>query len=234
MTTATARAAPQPLPPPKAPLFFQHVRRQLPDYVFTTIFDVGANIGQSCTAFALAAPDARIHAFEPILSTYDVLAANIATVPAISAYNLAMGAAAGEIVMTATAYSTNNRVVADRPGARNLTRVAVTTGDDFCREHGVSAVSYLKIDTEGHDLDVLRGFAGTLPRIDFVQVEASMNPHNELHTPFRALEDMLRAAGFMLFQMYDQAFQNRLPVLRRCNPVFIHARLVEAAKAAAG
>lgn len=239
MTTEMARPAPQPLPPGplppgRIPPFFLHVRRLLPDYVFTTIFDVGANIGQSCTAFAVAAPEARIHAFEPILPTFAVLAQNVAAIPLISAHNLALGASPGEIVMTATAYSTNNRVVPDRPGWRNLARVAVNTGDAFCAEHGITTISYLKIDTEGHDLDVLAGFEAMLPRIDFVQVEASMNPHNQLHVPFRALEDLLRGAGFLLFHLYDQTFQNRFPALRRSNPVFIQERLFEAARAAAG
>jgi FkbM family methyltransferase len=235
MTTAPIQPAPQPLPVPRVPPFFQHVRRQLPDYAFGTILDVGANIGQSCTAFALAAPEAAvIHAFEPIGPTYGVLAANVAGNPRIRVHNLALGASPGEIAMTATAYSTNNRVVADRPRGRNLARVAVTTGDLFCREQGIEAISYLKIDTEGHDLDVLTGFAATLPRVDFVQVEAAMNPYNTLHAPFRALEDVLRAAGFQLFQIYDQAFQGRLPVLRRSNPVFVHDRVLDAARAAAG
>ncbi|NGM21814.1 FkbM family methyltransferase [Roseomonas stagni] len=232
MSIDPVRATPAALPPARPPLFFQHVRRQMPDYAFRVIFDVGANIGQSCTAFAVAAPEAEvIHAFEPVASTFAVLAGNVAANPRIKPCHAALGATSGEAMMTARALSTNNRVIPARPGARNTESVTILTGDQFCAHHGIEAISYLKIDTEGHDLDVLKGFAGTLPRIDFVQVEASMNPYNTLHAPFRALEDLLRDAGFLLFQFYDQTFQNQLPVLRRANPVFIHSRFYEAAKA---
>ena len=49
----------------------------------------------------------------------------------------------------------------------------VSTGDDYCREHSVSSLDLLKVDTEGSDLQVLRGFREMLERraIDVVQFE---------------------------------------------------------------
>ena len=35
--------------------------------------------------------------------------------------------------------------------------VSVTTLDAYCAEHGIAEIDFLKIDTEGHDLKVLRG-----------------------------------------------------------------------------
>lgn len=35
-------------------------------------------------------------------------------------------------------------------------------GDEFCQENGIDHIDFLKIDTEGHDLNVLRGFGGML------------------------------------------------------------------------
>jgi hypothetical protein len=36
----------------------------------STIFDVGANVGQSALKFQEAFPRARIHSFEPVSATY--------------------------------------------------------------------------------------------------------------------------------------------------------------------
>ena len=50
------------------------------------------------------------------------------------------------------------------------------TGDSFCRRRGIDHIDLLKIDTEGHDLEVLRGFAQMLTSqaIDVVQFEFTL------------------------------------------------------------
>lgn len=52
-------------------------------------------------------------------------------------------------------------------------RVQVTTIDDFLAERGIEQVAYLKIDTEGFDLNVLRGARRALAerRIRLLQFE---------------------------------------------------------------
>jgi hypothetical protein len=39
-----------------------------------------------------------------------------------------------------------------------LQKCDVIVGDSFCEEHGIERIDFLKIDTEGLDLRVLRGF----------------------------------------------------------------------------
>jgi hypothetical protein len=52
-------------------------------------------------------------------------------------------------------------------------QVPVTTLDEHAREHGLGAIALVKIDTEGHDLAVLRGARDLLrgQRIGVVQFE---------------------------------------------------------------
>ena len=66
-------------------------------------------------------------------------------------------------------------------------------------------------------------------RVDFVQVEAGLNPQNELHVPFRASVAIWRPRGILLSALYEQMpdwLSGRIN-LRRANPVFISNRLVE-------
>ncbi len=210
---------------------FADIFRALPDYRPAIIFDVGANVGQSCTAYAAALPDARIHAFEPVPATFDKLAAAVADHPHITAHRLALGRDAGTARMAmAAGGSTTARIVQGEGPAQGMVDVRMAPGYVVAAELGVEAISYLKIDTEGFDLDVVLGFAPMLGRVDFVQVEAGMNPYNRTHVPFRALEDALRECGFLLFGFYEQQLEWKRggrPVLRRTNPLFINGRLVD-------
>jgi hypothetical protein len=53
----------------------------------------------------------------------------------------------------------------------------VTTGEEFCRENRIGRIDLLKIDAEGWDYFVLKGFGAMLrdSSIDVVQIE-----HNEM------------------------------------------------------
>ena len=59
--------------------------------------------------------------------------------------------------------------------------------------------------------------------IDFVEVEAGMNPLNSLHVPLEEMKTFLEARDYLLFGLYEQRhdFTTGLPILRRANAVFI-------------
>jgi len=210
---------------------FRDIARALPGWRPHCIFDVGANTGQSCTAYAAMFPDAAIHAFEPVPQSFERLQAAAAPYPNITVHRLALSSAPGVVHMAASGTSTVNRVVPDASAdAANRIEVRAVPGHLVAAELGTPRISFLKIDTEGHDHEVLLGFAPILRDIDFVEVEAAMNPYNRTHVPFRVLEDILRASGFLLFRFYDQRMEFKLggrPVLRRTNPLFISQRLVD-------
>ncbi|MBW6401033.1 FkbM family methyltransferase [Roseomonas sp. HJA6] len=213
-----------------APVFRQ-ITKHLPDWRPGVIFDVGANIGQSCTTYASSFPDAAIHAFEPVPETFSELRRRIEPYPNITAHPIGLSCRAGEARMTAIGTTPGNRLLGPEERVAVKTQaVRLDTGAAMADELGVEAISFLKIDTEGHDLDVILGFAPMLDSVDFVQVEASMNPYNRTHVPFRLLEDTLRHFGYLLFNIFEptQEFKRGgRPVLRRCNPVFIAGRLVD-------
>ena len=209
------------------------IKARLPDWKAEVIFDVGANIGQSSASFLVEFPEATIHAFEPVPQAFETLREAMRGHGSVHPHNAALGSRSGTVSMRARGKTTENRIVNQDvsllPGEKLIT-VAMETGDAMAQRLGVERISYLKIDTEGHDHEVVQGFSSTLARTDFVQVEASMNPYNTTHAPFRLLEDLLRHHGFLLFHLYDQALEFKRggrPVLRRCNPVFINGALVD-------
>jgi len=108
--------------------------------------------------------------------------------------------------------------------------VDIVTLDEFCFAREIEKVNYLKIDTEGEDLEVLRGGENMLKeqRIDFVEVEAGMHAGNKRHVSFEALKDYLESRSYLLFGIYGQVHEwpTKEPHLRRTNPVFVSRRMI--------
>jgi hypothetical protein len=123
---------------------------------------------------------------------------------------------------------TMHRVSADATG--EVESIPATTIDAFCAEHRIERIDYLKIDTEGHDLEVLKGSHEMLSsdRISIVEVECGMNPGNTYHVPFETMKPRLEGYGYRLFRLYDQVCEwpTREPHLRRANAVYLSPRTI--------
>ena len=146
---------------PDARSFLGEIREVLPKLEVATAFDVGANVGQSLRRFGPAFPKAVIHAFEPAPETFAALSARYGASPSVRLHRLALGAAEGRALITDREKDTGNQIVEDA-GGQPTREIEMTTGDAFCAAAGIAEIDFLKIDTEGHDLDVLRGFARML------------------------------------------------------------------------
>lgn len=213
---------------PRGTDLFHDIAGWLPNTRVATIFDVGANVGQSARAYRKAYPAAAIHSFEPVPATFARLQAAVRGLN-VAAHPVALGAAAASAQVAETSSSTRNTITL---GAAGEGSVAVQTLDAFCSNKGIDRISLLKVDTEGHDLEVLRGAAEMLgaQRIDIVEVEAGMTRRNDYHQPLEALKSHLEDHGYLLFGVYDQIgeWTSRHPWLRRANLVFISPAVAEA------
>jgi len=212
------------------------INAHLRELTVDRVFDVGAHVGQTVAEFRRRFPEAEIWAFEPVKATYEQLVQSTAGEEGIHCFNLALGAQRGTGHVTAHGTSTKNRLVGG--GLRRGTqRVPVVAGRDLCDEQGIDHISYLKVDTEGHDLQVLRGFEPMLrdSRVDVVEVEAGMNPDNELHVPLQEFLPVLQPHGYRLFRIFRQASEKPIkgPYLRRVNALFISRSVIERHRAAA-
>jgi len=174
-------------------------------------YDVGANAG----AFAVlaAAQGASVVAFEPVPHTFERLNANTQLnekLGPITPLNCAVGSACGNLRMS-TGFGTGNRVL--RPGEdMQSVEVPVLTLDEVVRKH--QSPTFLKIDVEGHELEVLRGAQDVLrsEKLLGLLVE-TFRPHNWQQPKLQALEKLLREHGFLPYG-YDPG-TNRIFRLER-------------------
>jgi FkbM family methyltransferase len=159
--------------------FQSHVAAVPPGTDDAVIFDVGANSGAITLAFAERHPRACVHCFEPTHYAIRKLRSNLALNPAlaqrVTVNQLFVGRVSGRMT-NSMAYASWR--VDGPPGAEAhgthcgyLMEAAtnMTTLDDYVASHGIPNVHLLKIDTDGHELEVLAGaqrlIATSRPRI---------------------------------------------------------------------
>lgn len=210
---------------------FADCAKHLPEFSMNVVFDVGANIGQSTDAIIEHFPTAQVFAFEPVSATFAQFMQRFGDFPNVKANRLALSSrcAAGNVMASGT--SVLNSLTEEIGTAENpVEPVDLLTGDVYCDQHGIEHISYLKVDTEGFDMEVLKGFHQMIgrQRIDLIQVEAAMNPLNERHVDLTTFRGYLEACNYYLFGIYGARHERKVPMLRRCNPVFISQRLLDA------
>ncbi|MFP4436418.1 MAG: FkbM family methyltransferase [Chloroflexaceae bacterium] len=214
---------------------YYDMKQRLPEYRAGTIFDVGANIGQSAKKFLKWFPQAQIYCFEPVAATCAELRRNVKGQHNIQCFHLALGAGSGkgQMLLQGSAemfFLTDDTAGTAQPSGTPLEEVAIVSIDDFCANQNLTRINYLKIDTDGYDLEVLKGAERMVQeqRIDLVQVEVSMNSTNTDHVSFEILKHYLEERNYLLFGIYDQKpeWTTGEPQLRRTNPVFLAQHVI--------
>lgn len=125
------------------------------------VVDVGANVGNHAIYWGLVAEATSVQAFEPILETFIILEKNIklnGLGRLIKAHRCALGAQNGTGDPTSHAENRMQSTVQARTDGQGAIRVR--TLDSF----KLTAVDFIKIDVEGHTIDMLRGSTSTFER----------------------------------------------------------------------
>jgi len=131
----------------------------------TKVFvDVGANVGDwSALALSVMADDVRAVLVEPGLAAADRLAERFAGVDRVEIFRGAASDQVGTAAFFEGPDASEGSTLVDEPSSGAVAReVALTTVDELIRRFELDRIDFLKIDTEGHDLSVLRGARGAL------------------------------------------------------------------------
>jgi FkbM family methyltransferase len=177
-----------------------------------TLFDVGANTGQTIDAFVNNFREPRIFSFEPSPATFATLQeiyggkANICLEPT------AVGDKEETLPFHVTPdYSVNDSLLNPAWSARAAqVPVRVITLDNYCSKHGIHSIDFLKIDTQGYDLHVLRGANEMVRnrRIAAFCVELTFVSMYEHQPRYIDMLTFIDGLGYRLLGIYDHTYLN--------------------------
>lgn len=144
---------------------------------FETIFDVGSNIGEWSRMAREHHPNATIHMFEIVPDTYQRMFKNIDVDKKMIPNSFGLLDQAGPVPMKhKTTYDSLSTIVTDLRLDESIPITGLAfTGDQYVESRRIEKIDYLKIDTEGAEGKVFKGFENTLKqgKVKMLQFEYS-------------------------------------------------------------
>ena len=139
------------------------------------IFDVGANQGQFAKE-ALEFSNGTVYSFEPSKNTFEMMKININN-NRHKAFNIGLGAKKSIMKLyyddagSGLASLTKRDLDLLNINFDKSEDVQIDTVDNFCIENSINRIDLLKIDVEGHELDVLQGSKIIFDNVKIVMFE---------------------------------------------------------------
>lgn len=159
------------------------------------LFDVGGNTGEYTLALKNSFPTSTIYSFEPNPKAYQKIIENIKNYDKIIPVNSGLGSKVG----TETLYS-YSKVENSTLGTLNKSALSelyngiddvieeisfqVDTIDDYCATHNIQEIDFLKIDTEGQELNVLKGAQNMINKDKIKIIQFEFNNFNVYYRVF--------------------------------------------------
>lgn len=144
-----------------------------------TLFDVGAHVGEYSSSILkiFIGRQKQLYSFEPSKESFQELSSRFAEQAEVKLINAGLSDRSSEIQLYSNeAGSTLTSVYQRTNGAYQFQSVGKGTMfslDEFCAANEITHIHFLKLDVEGHELQVLKGSERMLKRdaIEIIQFE---------------------------------------------------------------
>ncbi len=200
-----------------------------------TIFDVGAHLGETAIVYARQFPQAVVHSFEPSREVFLSLSSNVKPFANVKTVEAALGDKDGEAVLHLHRFAATNSLLPTAPklGDAQMEQLMEPVGttkdrlrrlDTYCRENHIGFIDLLKLDTQGFELQVLRGAEEMLGKgsIGLIYTEISFETYYQGQAFFQDLYPALLGHGFQLVDLYGQS-RAATHQIRWCDALFLNA-----------
>jgi FkbM family methyltransferase len=173
-------------------------------------YDVGANLGFfSVIAAKLVGPTGQVYSFEPVTENAASIRLNagLNKLPNLTPFELAVGSHAGNLELLLSDWNGGASLspAAVKPTeavARRTVRVVAL--DDFIAEQRLRPPTFVKIDVEGFELEVMQGMAKTIaacqPTLLF---EVDDGDRTVFERRWRELDDYIAGFGYRIVHLAD-------------------------------
>jgi FkbM family methyltransferase len=183
-------------------------------------------VGQSVQTFKDLLPSCALHSFEPSPAAFRELSAVAKGFQNVQVRNVGLAAEPGELELMENSSSVMNSFL---PTGRdgwgdivNRVKVPVTTIDAYCEAERIEQVSLAKIDTQGFDVQVLRGAERVMRagRVKLVLIEITFSEMYRAGASPDQVYALLRGYGFRLVSFYELQYRHNLADW--CDALFCH------------
>jgi FkbM family methyltransferase len=180
-----------------------------------TIFDIGANTGTMTEAYLQMFPGASIHAFEPHPEAFAELKRKFEDNPKVRLNNLGVAGERGSLQFNLSSDVGSSSFLnysQDSPYVRGIgvstvrsLEIKTTSIDDYCIEHSIGHIDFIKLDVQGFEDRVLSGATGMLSRraVGAIQTEIVFRDFYDQASSFHKIEQVLHDYGYVLRAIFD-------------------------------
>jgi len=180
-----------------------------------TIFDIGANKGDTTRQYKKMFPDSTIYSFEPFPESLKLLKKKFKNDTKVKIIPLAVADKSGERTFYLNKIDathsllprprTKRRYYPKKSGPESQILVNVTTIDEFINCNKIDALHILKLDIQGGERMALHGAVRTLREKNMLLIytEIMFIPHYEGNPLLYELWDFLNGFGYSLFNVYN-------------------------------
>jgi len=203
------------------------------------LFDVGANVGNYSEMLATVFPKALVFAFEPNPTTFKALQSK--NLPQITKVNVGLGSETKTCQIYTYANdaqsehaSIHKDVFGSMHGNGDVIAIdfQLDTLDNFCHNNQIGKIDFLKIDTEGNELDCLQGSKNMLASSKINVIQFEFNEMNVISRVFlKDFYDLL--PDYQLFRLHSTSltplstYSSMNEIFKFQNIVAIHSSLVK-------
>lgn len=201
------------------------------------IFDIGANVGSMALRFAKLAPEGLVYAFEPTHYALEKLQRNISLNPSLGKriiiHNCFLSSSSKDL-SELTAYASwkleddhteKHRI--HRGTAKSTAGVHQFSLDDFVKIHKIEKIDVIKIDTDGHEFEILQGGVITITRFQpVILFEIGLYVVSEKGLGFSDFHDYFSKINYQIFfgdDFIEITHENYLRFIPRKSTVELYA-----------
>lgn len=179
------------------------MRMILQDCKNPVVIDVGANVGDWSHAVASVYSNAIIHAVEASPPTAQRLHERLGKYDKIHIHKCGLSKEPGEIDFyvypDSSSELSGGRAALHSHVIPRQIKVNVISGDMLCEQNNIKEIDLLKVDVEGLDLEVLKGFSKILASGKVKAIQFELEGGNYLLDFYRFLEPL----GYKIGKLYS-------------------------------
>jgi FkbM family methyltransferase len=203
------------------------------------LFDIGAHKGESISFFINNFKVNYIYSFEPSLNNYNELKKNIFNYNKrfkklnFKIYNYGFGEKKTDLTLNQTIESSsstfnkinidskyyNKKILylkANKGSFFEETLSKLDTLDNFFLENKISSVDLIKLDTEGYEYFILKGFAKNFHKVKFIIFEHHYDDMLIKNYTFLSINDLLKKNNFA------KIYKSKMPFRKTFEYIYVN------------